>query len=72
MIYIICNVGILTHNFPDGSFTATIPNVAVGNTLLEQINGWIKVGVKEDDVIDRLRLKTVPSSYTYHTWTEGL
>ena len=41
-------------------------------TLLQQIHGWIEAGATEDDVIDRLRLQTVPTGYTIHTWIEGL
>lgn len=55
----------------NGSLTAVIPNPAVEPALLKQINAWIEAGVTMDDVIERLRLQTVPSGYTIHNWTEG-
>lgn len=32
----------------------------------------MEAGATEDDVIDRLRVYTVLTGYTIHTWTEGL
>ena len=36
------------------------------------INSWIKAGATTDNIIERLRLETVPAvGYKFHTWTEG-
>ena len=56
----------------DGVVTARVHNDAVHTDLLNQIHGWITAGAKQDDVIERLRLKTVPTGYNVHTWIQGM
>lgn len=55
----------------DGKFTACVPNPAVDADLLKKVHSWIRAGAIIDDVIERLRLETVPTGYTFRTWTEG-
>ena len=56
----------------NGEFTARVPNPAVHTDLLGKVHGWITAGATIDDVIGRLRLETVSTGYTIHTWTEGV
>ena len=55
----------------NGEFTARVPNPAVHTDLLGKVHSWIAAGATIDDVIERLRLQTVPTGYTIHTWAEG-
>jgi len=55
----------------DGSVTASLPNPAISTELLEEIQLWYDHGATVNDVIDRLRLKTVPPGYVTHSWIEG-
>ena len=55
----------------DGKCTACIPNPAVDSDLLEKVCSWIRAGATTNDIIERLRLETVPAGYKFHTWTEG-
>ena len=55
----------------DGEYTGCIPNPAVDSHLLERVHSWIKAGATTDDIIEWLRLETVPVGYKFHTWTEG-
>jgi len=43
----------------------------VSNELLTEIMVWKNEGASTDDVITRLRLRTVPSNYPVHNWIEG-
>ena len=55
----------------DGKLTACVPNPAVDSELLEKVYSWIRACVIIDDVIERLRLQTVPIGFSVYTWTEG-
>ena len=48
-------------------------NPAVSSELLWEVDQWNKEGATIDDVIERLRLRMVPTKYveTIHTWTNG-
>lgn len=56
---------------PDGSVTANLPNPAVPVDTLKEILQWRNGGAEEDDIIDRLRTRTVPEGYTPHPWSPG-
>lgn len=56
----------------NGTITAMIHNPAIESSLLQQIYLWIEGGATLDDVIERLRMQTVPPGYTIHNWTEGI
>ena len=49
-------------------------NPAVSSPLLQEVYQWTKECATIDDVIERLRLRTVPSEYvgTIHTWIDGM
>ena len=52
----------------DGNITAVLSNPAVTVGLLKS---WYAEGATVNDVVERLRLRTVPCGYTIHSWTEG-
>ena len=52
--------------------TTRIPNNAVSQDILMQVHGWIAAGATMDDVVERLRLRTVPTGYAIHNWTNGI
>lgn len=52
--------------------TAINPNPAVSTELLIEISGWMQSGATIEDVIDRLRTRTVPNGYSYRTWIPGI
>ena len=51
---------------------AEIPHSAVPTALLTEILLWKDEGCSEMDVIERLRLRTIPDGYHYHTWNYGI
>ena len=53
------------------TLTAVLPNNAVSLELLSEIQKWYSEGANQDDVVERLRLRTVPPGYKIHDWTEG-
>lgn len=55
----------------DGSISAKRPNTAVSEELLKEISSWRDEGATDKDVLTRLRLRTVPEGYTYHSWNPG-
>ena len=56
-----CNLTHLLHvGTADKEYTARIPNPAVESDLLERVHSWIKAGATTDDIIERLKLETVP------------
>ena len=59
---------VLSVGCPDGSIVATEQNPAVSAELLAEIFQWREAGATEDDVIERLRMRTVPPGYTPHLW----
>lgn len=46
-------------------------NPAVPTTVLQEIVLWKAMGVSMDDIVDRLRTRTVPSGYALCMWTPG-
>ena len=56
----------------NGAITTLLPNHAISPELLGDLNKWKSEGANLDDVIEWLRLQTVPPSYQIHTWTEGI
>ena len=56
-----CNLTHLLHvGTADKEYTARIPNPEVESDLLERVHSWIKAGATTDDIIERLKLETVP------------
>ena len=55
----------------DGKILPLRPNAAVPTQLLTEILQWREDGVLEDDIISRLRTRTVPPGYPIHSWKKG-
>lgn len=55
----------------DGSITAVLSNPAINLELLSELKSWYAEGASVDDIIERLRLQTVPPGYAIHSWIEG-
>ena len=58
---------------PDGTVVASEPNSAttVPSALLKDILLWKLEGCSNDDVVARLRQRTVPKGYQFHPWIAG-
>ena len=65
------HVLILVPEKSDDTIVPKEPNPAVPDDLLKEVSQWTSEGVTEDDVIDRLRCRTVPSGYAFSSWTKG-
>ena len=52
----------------DGNVVAEEPNPAVQTDVLTEILHLKEEKMSIEDVISRLRSRTVPPGYTYHTW----
>lgn len=50
---------------------AVRPNPAVSVEVLAEILKWKEKGATLTDIISRLRPRTVPRGYTFHTWRPG-
>ncbi len=55
----------------DGSVDAQLPTDLVSKKLLGEIVVWVKEKCTMEDIITRLRQRTVPRGYLMHTWKEG-
>lgn len=55
----------------DGIITAKESNLCVSSDLLSEVWKWKEDGVCADDIISRLRCRTVPSGYAIHNWKDG-
>jgi hypothetical protein len=56
---------------PDGTVTAVNYNPAVPVSVLNEILQWTSDGALRNEVIDRLRCRTVPHGYKPHSWSPG-
>lgn len=63
---------LITPACPDGSVAAEVPNPAVTPELLKEILEWKRHGATINDVITRLRQRTVPTGYTIHMWQPSM
>lgn len=55
----------------DGCISAECPDPAISQTILKEVWEWKRSGVNTDDIVDRLRTRTVPSGYPIHPWILG-
>lgn len=55
----------------DGIVKAVVHNPAVSTLLIDEIYEWMEEGCTMDDVVTRLRARTVPRGYEFHTWIKG-
>ena len=67
-------VSILNLGNQNENTIAEVPNPAVSSQLLKEIQSWKDEGASIDDVITRLRMRTVPPGYvgTIHNWCDGM
>ena len=56
----------------DGTITAECENPAVPQSLLLEIWRWMNQGASFEDAVERLRPRTVPPGYSFHTWKSGM
>lgn len=56
---------------PDGTIQVQANFSVVPQCVLQNILVWMRQGLNWKDIIQRLRPKTVPSGYVYHTWSPG-
>ena len=54
----------------DGSIHAVTQNPAVPISTQKDFLNWKRTGLCDEDVVDRLRPRTVPAGYPYHKWTQ--
>ena len=57
---------------PDRTVKPLVPNSIVSSTLLLTILSWLMESCSMEDVIVRLRQRTVPSGYAIHSWIPGV
>lgn len=51
---------------------ACVHNQAVSTELLSEIAEWKAEKCTEEDIVTRLRARTVPVGYEPHTWVKGV
>lgn len=51
---------------------ALLPTPFVSNDLLREIQCWKNTGATNDDILDRLRLRCVPTGYSPKPWSQGM
>jgi len=66
-----CYVIFFTVKLPDGTVIAELSNAAVPQYILREIFSWRQQGISMRDIVARLRPRTVPPGYPYHTWKTG-
>lgn len=71
-----CNYYKPDHHFivgvlPNGTVTTKSDDHIVPQSVLRDISRWKTEGISMSDIVDRLRPRTVPSGYKFHTWTPG-
>ena len=57
---------------PDGTVIAELDNEAVPQHVLSEICSWREQGISMEDILQRLRPRTVPPGYKFHTWKPGM
>ena len=55
----------------NGTVVASEPNPAVSEALLKELLLWKIKGCIDDDVVIRLRQRTVPVGHKFHSWITG-
>jgi len=64
-------VFIFTGKQHDGTIIPELVNPAVPQHIISEIHTWTRCGATMQDVVDRLRPRTVPPGYVFHTWKAG-
>ena len=68
--FLLCIATTLLAN-ADGTITAETPSPSVPERLLKEIWQLRQSGLCYEDIIDRLRSRTVPQGYPIHSWKPG-
>ena len=55
----------------NSNLVAEKPNPAVSSSVLDEIWKWKKENASTEDLVQRLRLRTVPIGCQYHNWKSG-
>ena len=55
----------------DSTIVAAHSNPAVPSSVLEEVYDWRQHGISMEDVVDRLRPRTVPTGYVFTNWKPG-
>ncbi len=55
----------------DGKILGEIPNPAVSEELLLEISHMMRDGICWNDIVNRLRPRTVPAGYAFCSWMYG-
>jgi len=56
----------------DGTIQAELDTGCIPQSVLREIWSMRRQGISFEDIVERLRPRTVPSGYTYHNWTPGM
>ena len=57
---------------PDGNLVAECHSTPVPISVLQEIYSWKVNGLTMDDIVQRLRVKTVPNGQVFHSWRPGM
>jgi len=63
---------VFLERLPDGTVVAELVNEAVPQSVLHEIWNWREQEISKEDIFHRLRPRTVPPGYTFHTWKSGI
>ena len=61
-----------SEQLPDGTIQVQANSSIVPQCILKNIWMWMRQGIDWKDIVERLRPRTVPPGYVYHTWTPGM
>ena len=56
---------------PSGAIVAAQPTDFVNVALLKEIEAWKMEGCSDNDIVQRLRIRTVPRGYSPTSWIPG-
>ena len=56
----------------DGTIVPETNDTVVPQCILKEILMLKEQGISMRDIVQRLRPRTVPAGYVYHTWTPGM
>ena len=57
---------------PDGTLIAECHGTPVPINVLQEIYSWKVNGLTMDDIVQRLRVRTVPNGQVLHSWRPGM
>ena len=66
-----CYICYLTDKQRDSTIIPELANPAVPQLILSVVHNWREHGATMEDIVDRLRPRTVSHGYVFHTWRAG-